>query len=352
MLNKIETSKKIPEIFSFETLLCIFVIFIHTSSEAIDNFDSVPTLATVLFVLWKLVSFVVPAFIFLSGLKLSKKYAEEKVSYFRFLSRRITKIYFPYLLWVVIYYCYFCFFTSIAEFSSFSYTDLLWHAINPDFVAHFYFISVIMQFYLLFPALLFVIKRSTPWIVILISLIITIVFKANINPMVRSLSYGYIDRAFTTYFVFFICGCYAGIYYKNFTFWLKIFRSLLSKLYFVIAAAHVVLSTLEYLGKYKYVYSDGVYIVFCVISTVVFYNFCMKLNLYSIKINESFKGLASLAFYVYLSHILVIFITENLLNINNITDIGQRFALVTVAACLISPVGAFLYVKLKNSIRR
>ena len=101
--------KKLPEIFTFETLAPIFVILFHVNNMSIPNLYFAYDSYVFLFLTSRLVSFIVPGFIFASGLKLSGKYYDDnvKLRYFPFMRNRILKIYIPYILWVVIYYFYY-----------------------------------------------------------------------------------------------------------------------------------------------------------------------------------------------------------------------------------------------------
>ena len=128
------------EISLLNILFCMVVVFAHVSSKAIDSYGEFSTVSPqYLFAMLsqRLSRFVVPGFIFLSGLKmmLNKK---DKFSHKKFYIKRLKSVVLPYLAWVVIYYLY-DMFTSKAAFDVFKFARGLFLG-N---AAHLYFVVVI-----------------------------------------------------------------------------------------------------------------------------------------------------------------------------------------------------------------
>ena len=90
--------KKLTEISSFETVLCLFVVMIHVLSDSIASYPKGSFLSAISFLFSRALTFVVPAFIMSSAIKFAHAYSEGEFRYFSFLKRRITKIYIPYLI--------------------------------------------------------------------------------------------------------------------------------------------------------------------------------------------------------------------------------------------------------------
>jgi surface polysaccharide O-acyltransferase-like enzyme len=131
----------------------------------------------------QLVRFAVPVFILISGLLLSLsgyKYAGI-AEYIRFIKKRLRKIFIPYVLWSIIYIL----------FNRRNDLVPIWH--NPgSFLAdtgkklllgtghvHLYFIIIILQLYLLYPALYCLMKYNKK-LVLACSFVLTLVFQTGI----------------------------------------------------------------------------------------------------------------------------------------------------------------------------
>ena len=332
--------KKIPEIFTFGTLAPIGVVIAHVNAMVVRYFPDDFYLMS--YVIFRLLSFVVPAFIFASGLKLARKYADDnvKLRYFPFIGNRFLKIYFPYVCWVVVYYFY------LMEFGYgvyFDWTELLIYIGTGQLVDHFYFVIAIMQFYLLFPIILRFCKKTTPIIGILITLPLTILARVFLDS----------SSWFLTHTIFFVVGCYAGAFYEDFIQWLKRFKSLLYSAYLVVAGAHLFISYQHSLGYFNYEYRHTMTVLFCTLSILIFYRICVTFN-ESTKKQQCggflARNLSSASYYVYLSHILVLNEAQRQLTQFEMLDSFHRY-LIMLAAGVVIPFAAFVpYAKLKQAL--
>ncbi|MGE5474656.1 MAG: acyltransferase [Ignavibacteriales bacterium] len=108
-------------------------------------------------------AFAVPMFLFISALVLAFKYSkEENINWIKFYKSRLTQIIIPYLVWTVIYLLYrtfvynehFSFLATpgLGDDAKFTIKTLL---LGKGYF-HLYFLSVIVQFYIVFPLIIMV----------------------------------------------------------------------------------------------------------------------------------------------------------------------------------------------------
>lgn len=159
------------EIDLINVVLCTLVVFIHITSEAVQTLRIGTWQHLFVYIPNKLSSFVVYGFIFISAIKLFIK-DTEKIKLSEYYKKRIKSIILPYVFAVLIYYIYFI----SKKYFDFSMLELIKYIGIGDLVAHFYFIIIISQFYLLFPVWKKITKHLNIFIVIGFSLVITLCF--------------------------------------------------------------------------------------------------------------------------------------------------------------------------------
>lgn len=338
--KSINKKRFLGEIAIFEIILCIFVIMIHLCSEPLDNFEKGGVISTLFFFVNKIISFAVSGFIFSSGLKLF--YNLKSVSYFKFISHRITKIYFPYIFWVCAYYLFFVYYMKYFDFSI---KDLLKYIEVGDLVAHFYFILIIMQFYLLFPLIKLYVNKIHAGLGIIIAVFITVVSKACL------IDFAYNDRVFLTYFIFFILGCYVGKSYELSLRFLNQVRYGIYLLALGFGFAYVSCSYSEFLGVSYYEFTEVLKIFFCIfmfLSMFVLIANRKSVNRWSE--SSAVKLVGASTFYVYLIHCMLIFIAEHELTRFGVASIILRFAVKFVFVYAGSFLSCVVYVKFKQCV--
>ena len=100
---------------------CLLVILIHVLSYGIANADPTSWQAAAVYFPWRLAGFVVPVFLFTGAVKMALFFGSTEITvgvYLRYIWERIRNIYFPYVVWVVIYYL--CFYAMGYVEGSFS----------------------------------------------------------------------------------------------------------------------------------------------------------------------------------------------------------------------------------------
>ena len=208
-------SQRKSEISYLNVLLCLFVIFIHIISFAVADFEYKTLSYNLAMFPWRMVSFVVQGFILLSGVKLFLTGKDEK-DYKDYLLSRIKGVILPYIF---SYFIYYVFYFVVYDYP----LDLLFilrHLVLGSLVCHFYFITLLFQFDLLFPLWKKLINKCSPVIVIPFVLLFSLIFQIYMPDMVRiafpDSNFIYNDRIFTTYLAYWIIGCYIGKYYDKF----------------------------------------------------------------------------------------------------------------------------------------
>ncbi len=324
--------KKLSEIDSFEAILCLFVVMIHVLSDSISAYPVGSFLSAVSFISARILTFAVPAFIISSGVKFAHTYTEGDFRYTSFLKRRITKIYVPYLMIAAIYYLYFVFHRNYFPFDA---LELIRHLSLGTIAAPFYFIVIIMQFYILAPITLGFCKRITPTFGIILAGIITILSKYFL------IGFQYADRVCLVYYVYWIIGCYIGI---NFDMNLERLRRK-KKTFVVLGISLTILyaaaAYLEFLFDTYFFATEILKILFAGYASIMWLIIMPKYE------HGGADILSPATYYIFLIHCLVIFETEHIMELKNITDTPQRFWITFASAYLISITLSVIYSKIK-----
>jgi membrane-bound acyltransferase YfiQ involved in biofilm formation len=336
-------NKQVGAITIYEFFLCLFVIFIHVSAEGISVGNKDGLFSGVLFVLNRSASFVVPAFIFVSALKLTLRYKDTPITVDYYL-RRFAKVYIPYIIWVVIYYVYFLY----QDYLSFSLNELGAYIFNGTLAAHFYFIVIILQFYLLLPLFLYFAKKVHVVAGLAIALIIMGVYRFYLPNGLDMFHYLPFDRWFLGYLLFGMMGVYYAFYYEAFNEFLGKLKLEVIVVLLLIPLPHLVMSYLGYIGVYHYHLYEYVQILFCMVMLSGFYLVCLE---YLVKYQKLLRNAGKITFFVFMSHILVLYLVEDFLLVPQDWLI-ERFLVKLGLVYLIPFVGAVLYALLKEKLFR
>lgn len=151
---------KLPEIDLIRAIAIIAVVLIHgTSSATLLPIGSGSQ--AIFFILNKASLFTVPLFIWISGVVLFYTYYDrwEPGMSRVFWTKRLRRILIPYVLWSLFYYLFNqVMFHGNIRFDLIYFIKLL---ISGNASYHLYYMVIIVQFYLLFPLLITVVRRST-----------------------------------------------------------------------------------------------------------------------------------------------------------------------------------------------
>ncbi len=342
------------EISLLNVLFCMIVIFIHVSSPPISGLDKNSWQYLVVLIPWRLSAFVVQGFIFLSGLKLFLN-KSEKINYRKFFKGRFLHIVLPYVAWVFIYYIYFC----SHDFFAFNWADFFKYTLTGDLVGHFYFIIIIIQFYILTPLWINLVKRTNSTLLIVFSLVLTVVLGQNLPDIIklffRDFNFQYNDRVFTTYLVYWVAGCYAGLFYEKFKKALNNNRIFITLAFLFSSVFDAILSYLAFSGKHSVPYLDSVHLLYCISAICFFYmlalSFREKESSGKFRFSKIIKSIDKVSFGIYLSHCLIIFILDDFLVTSTNLSIGPSYLIRILVVYPVTILSLLLWNYLKTLLQ-
>lgn len=356
MVKTIERPKtKASEISLLTAILCILVVFIHISSQAVVSLNKTSIPLILIYIPWKASHFVVQGFIFLSALKIYRKYRDTQMDfniYIAFVKSRLLHIYLPYALWVMIYYLYFC---SIGYFP-FSLLDYIKYLVIGNLSSPFYFIVIIMQFYMLMPLWLYCVRRFKLLTIISMATGITILMMYHLPNILSIVSFGHItfeynDRVMTSYLVYWIVGCYAGSGLEDFKTLINKYIKEIFLVTLLLLIAYIVLTYVQFLGIRYFNFIEILRIFYCFGAILSLYSACDYLSSQKNLLTLMLYNISQASFYIYLSHCLVLNIVEAVcrrLGINGIDSIFM-IKLIFVYSVPIILCNIYLFIKPKVS---
>lgn len=314
--------EKRKEIDFVNILLCILVILIHILSRSVTSLDKTSIQYLAVLIPSRLASFVVQGFIFLSGIKYFMKYNENDFRYIPFLRTRVKTVLFPYILWNVIYYL-----TLIPlGYFKFNIFELIKYIAMGNMISHFYFVVIIMQFYILMPLWIKLLKIADERLILVGSLILMIVFGKYIL-----MGFKYNDRIFFKYIFYWIAGCLAGRHFTEFLILVRKHKNKIIIMYVLIAAIDSVFTYLNntkgFIPELEYIH-----ILYCIIAIVFVFTVCGKLMVYVD--NAFFAVINRQSYNIYLSHCLVLYYCDHFMNIAGVYS-AKCVLLVRLLSCYI-----------------
>lgn len=333
-------NKRKTEISLLNVLFCLLVIFIHVTSYPVSEYDISYTYYTLTMIPWRLSAFVVQGFILLSGVKLFLTKADT-INYKDFFKSRAKNIFLPYLLWFFIYYALF----MITAGYKFDIKFITKNLFNGNLVAHFYFIVIILQFYLLTPLWRIIVKKIKGIYIIPVAIIITLI--ADYIPLMIKNFY-YNDRIFTTYIGYWLIGCYIGANYDKFKDFLRKQKLSITLAFTLMLIINTYLSYLGY-KQIKFIpYLNTIHTLYCYITIIFLYMLAFKFKecLNSNIIRQIDKS----SYLIYLSHIFVIYFVNFLISKTGITSIGASYIIRILLVYPITIYGCILWYKLKKPL--
>jgi len=212
---------KLLELDIVRAFAILAVLFIHNTSEATVELPVGSVSQAAYLSINKFSNFAVPVFIFISGLVLFYRYIDDwsGKQAVTFYLKRVKQVLFPYLIWSVVYYLYnqWIYDPSRLHFDGKEFLDLLPWA---DASYHLYFMIIIVQFYLIFPLLVWLCRvsqvfRSNLFLIGIAVQAACYVYGHWVEPLPHSAS------LCVTYFSLFSLGGYLGIHYASFSAWIS-----------------------------------------------------------------------------------------------------------------------------------
>ncbi|MFE8696451.1 acyltransferase [Cytobacillus sp. FJAT-53684] len=245
-------------------LAIIAVLLIHSTSSTVTNLDSDSNFFLFYVVLNIASKFAVPAFIFLSGLVLFYNYmnkAMTKETILTFYRKRLAQIAVPYLFFSVFYYMITSYMISgsakTAIMSIFT-IEFLNRLLIGKAYTHLYFIFIMIQFYIMLPFILILLKK-VPRLsrhLIWIGFVIQWIF---IYVNATYWQYPYKGSISLSYMFFFLTGAFIGIYYEKCIQFLKLTKQSIHM--WVIGLWGLWIAATAYnIYLYYYVFADQIYL--------------------------------------------------------------------------------------------
>lgn len=298
--------------------LCLLVMLIHILSKAVGALNRESIQYLMVFVPWRLASFVVQGFIFLSALKYFMKYeAGGEFEYGKFLISRVKTILIPYILWNVIYY----FALMPWGYFIFDLGELIKYILLGNMISHFYFVVIIIQFYVLMPLWIKLVKNISGFILIPLSLAVMIIFGQYLAA-----DFAYNDRIFLKYIFYWICGCYAGINYKGFIGAVKKRGILITVLFLAIAFIDAGLTYINSTGRMYIPQLENIHIVYSSLAILFIFTVSMW-KTGRIVDKPLFAMINRQSYNIYLSHCLLLYYIDGAAAYMSITSQGAVLVL-------------------------
>ncbi|MDR2903111.1 MAG: acyltransferase [Clostridiales bacterium] len=337
----------------YNVLLCLSVVFIHVSSEPISRYRQDSLIYLLLFVVLKLFSAAVPAFLFLAGYKFAHSAGALRFDYKKYIGRRVRRVLLPYLVAASVFYFYFI----SRGFETFGWARWGQGLLLGTVASPFYFVILIFQFYLLAPLWLLVLRKVKGAPAILIALAVTVFAKFFLPERIVRVAPGsaltalitYNDRIFISYLVYWAFGCYFGQRADAVKALTARRKALIFSVGLPLAAVHVWLSYLHRTQGFYYLVAEIVHVFFCVAMILMGYVLIRWLHekIGALTFNKAVLWLDGLSYPVYLWHCLFIYIADDLLYRRGVTSTSLRFALrfVFVYAAAVVFCAAFAWLK-------
>ncbi|MGN1116584.1 MAG: acyltransferase family protein [Candidatus Ornithomonoglobus sp.] len=224
--------------------------------------------------------------------------------------KKIKIIYIPYIIAVIIYYL---FFVYILDYFPFSFKELFGYMLRGNVAAQFYFVIVIMQFFILYPVWKYI-SNKNPVIVMTISVILTVVLGLYMIFIIDKLFNGYyfdsIDSLFTTYLMYWAGGIFAGKYYKKFIGFVNKRAVIISVVFAVCAIADAITFYMYKIYILPPRHLNVIHAAYCISAILFCMMLCYKMRNKRIKFIDIIDRAS---YYIYLYHVLFIFIIDYLL---------------------------------------
>ncbi|QNG60230.1 acyltransferase [Bacillus sp. PAMC26568] len=301
------SSKKVfyHEIHSIRAFACICVLFVHVTAIYYAMQGEVFNWLT--FGLNQVGRFGTPIFAVISGFLLFNQVKKRGFDFKSFVSSRTVKIISPFLIWSLVYLFLNHLFFDIPMFPSFE-KVLVDFILQGEAYYHLYFMTMVVQFYLLFPLLQFV-RSKKSWIIFLFASAVINYLYLNFhtfgipieNELLRETFYskGFVLR----WFFFFIFGGFAANFWSEIVTFVRKHKWV----FVILGAASVAGAIFEYkiIGSVSsYRVTNFINIPLLVFAGIAVHSLLEKRTLYI----KTTTLIGSYSMGVYLIHPLVLFL--------------------------------------------
>ncbi len=302
-----------PALSLLNVLFCLLVLFIHCISYPVSHYAPGTLAHGLVVVFWRLSSFVVPGFLFLSGVKVFLT-GKDALPYTAYLRGRVRGVILPYALAFCLYFLLFWAVGVYRPDAGFLMKTFLLGSL----VYHLYFIPLLFQFDLLFPLWKRAIPRISPFLLLPLALVFTLLWESYLPGIYASLFPGktllYNDRLFTTYLFYWLFGCYVGKNYETFSaFCKKRFPSIYA-LFLLFAIGNGYFSVLAYGGFRAVPFMNILHSLYTAFAIFFFFALAEKLPAERLSASKRLKRLDGATFHIYLYHVFVLYAADFVLS--------------------------------------
>lgn len=348
--------KHIEELNITRAVAILAVLMIHSTSKPVTTLPENSSFYLMYLFFNIFPKFAVPAFILLSGFVLFYNYIQKDLTkrvILEFYKKRLINIIVPYFVFSVFYYVMILFAQTgdIKETFSllFSYDFLKKLAIGKAYT-HLYYLFIMIQFYLMFPFILFFMKKSEK----IKHFIIPIGFIIQWTFILLNAKYWqvpYKGSVSLSYIFFFLVGSYFGIYYE------KVIKYLNNKKTTVIWAIWLFFSFYN-MYLYYYVFTKKMYITNSYIFEITWEIQSITASVVILQISywiyhrwnkqsiDLLNKIGNLSFGIFLFHPFILLLCRKLVVTNSV-----NYHLWNMATFFIALAGSYVFVYLiaKNS---
>ncbi len=317
-------SRRREELSVCNVFFCLLVLFIHTAAEPVDGYlrDSLPYFFAVGF--WRLSSFVVQGYFFLSGIKLFL--GRKKESAGRFYLGRLRRVLLPYAA----VFCLFALYFVPTGALKLTAGDFLWNLLTGKLCGHFYYVILILQFYLLTPFLQRVLPKTDPVLGCITSLLVMVLCKLYLPDGIAFLTgqpFGDNGLLFTSYLFYFIAGAYCGLAYDRFRILLDRYRFSLLITWALLGAVNWIFIWLNGRGIYYAPWLEIFHVLYCIYAIMGSLSLGYLLREKKPFQTKFFRLADKWSYHVYLIHPLVIFAGNSIFYRLGLQSLTLRFGL-------------------------
>ncbi|MEK5231868.1 acyltransferase [Lysinibacillus sp. FSL K6-0232] len=337
-------------------LAILAVLLIHATSTPVTVLTSDSKLYPLYVVLNIFPKFAVPVFIFLSGFVLFYNYIQKDLTkelIARFYQKRVTQIVIPYLFFSIFYYAATRLFlthdlalTWQALFS----TEFLEKLLIGKAYTHLYYIFIMVQFYVMFPLMLYIMKKKPAVLPHLIWIGFVLQW-AFIVLNAEFWQYPYRGSIAFSYLFYFLAGGFLGIYFEKYKKWLQLKKGNFS-LAIVLIWLLWLFATCYNIYLYYFVFSAQTYLANSIVFELAFELQAITASIVLLQLSfwiyhqwhraivNSLINLGALSFGIYLLHPFFLFLYRQL----PISGNSLVFHLWSVGGFVIALFGTWLVV--------
>ncbi|WP_245719633.1 acyltransferase [Paenibacillus tianmuensis] len=347
---------KLLELDIVRAIAILAVVLIHSTADPTVELPPGSGPHAVYLTLNKLSSFAVPVFILISGLVLFYRYQDDfgGKQALQFYLKRVKQVLYPYLVWSLFYYLYnqWIFVGQNLHWKTREFLGLLkWGEAS----YHLYFMIIIIQFYLLFPLLMWL-CRTFPCFrsgLIWIGLFIQTGFYAYhiwVKPI------GHMPALAINYFSMFTLGGWIGLHYEAFAAWIRKHFVWVLPLTAVLGFGFMGLSQMEVRLKVDlaHPWNHVLYYAYAAFAAMSFIRLGQLLLERAKAAARVLMTLGAASFGIYLAHpALMTYYKMHVLPFSSAMSAYHAYIFEVFALCLTIPwIATFLYGQAMRSFRR